>query len=951
MSTDESSARYRLVESVYQRALDLPSVQRAAFLEQQCGADSSLHGEVVALLRHYELARNSFLARAVHDIARLPTETSVIPQRIGGYRILGVLGRGGMGIVYEAEQSEPRRHVALKVIRHEFATDGLLRRFRYEVDVLARLRHPGIAQIFESGVGEMISDGSVVSRRPYFAMELVDGAPLHKHVAEQELGTRARMELIARLCDAVQHAHQKGVIHRDLKPSNILVESGGAPKVLDFGVARATDADVSLTTMHTNPEQVVGTLPYMSPEQVAGQVDRLDTRSDVYSLGVLLYELLAGQLPYDTAGKSIAGVARIIHEESPRLLGTVNREFRGDLETIASRALEKDPSRRYVSVHALAADLRRHLNGEPIEARRDSRLYVLGRSLRRHRWAAAAGMAGVLGLAAFATYASVQARRYGDLADKERLQRDVAQTAQAEAEHFATFMEEILAGVSPLVALGRDTQMLDELLDEAATRIQSGEMTRTPRAELRLRLAIGDALLQIAAYERAEEMLTPAPALARATYGDAHVEVARAIGHVALLRDVLGDAEGGLWAHQAALDLRRQLLARDDPAVLNSVNNVANALESLGRFAKALPLLEEVLAASRRTYPDDHPEVALSLNNLAYCLHSLGRLSDALTYYEEALATQQRRFGGDHPYVATGLNNFAGCLQALGRADEALPRFEQALAMRRRLHGGDHPDVANTLNNVAACLRSIGDLPAALERHEEALAMYRSLHPGDHPRVARVLNSTARCLQSLHRYEEARERYAAALAMRRRVYAGDHPDVAISLGNLGGCLVRLGQPAEGLSFHEQAVAMFTRLYPDDHPSRAIALHNLAGCLKRLGRFEEALEPTRNALRMRERLLPPNHPDIIGTRVLVGMLLTELDRFSEAESVLVECATYALEHERAPIRYRRAALNALVALYEVWAEGQPDGERRTMADEWRSRGVRARLIEVADAQGR
>ena len=310
---------------------------------------------------------------------RPPWEEPALPPGtvVGGYTLERVLGEGGMGVVYVARQDRPRRTVALKVIRPALTTPAMLRRFETEAEILGRLQHPGIAQIYEAG----IADG-----RPFLAMELVDGRTLVEHAEHAGLGTRERLELVARVCDAVQHAHQKGVIHRDLTPRNILVDPAapeppdgrraglgvvGAPKVLDFGVARATDSDLQVSTLRTSLGQLVGTLPYMSPEQVAGDQNEVDTRSDVYALGVILYQLLAGRLPYDVASRSIADAARVIRDEHPSRLSAISRVFRGEIDTIVAKAMDKDRTRRYQSAADLRDDLRRHIAGEPIAAKRD----------------------------------------------------------------------------------------------------------------------------------------------------------------------------------------------------------------------------------------------------------------------------------------------------------------------------------------------------------------------------------------------------------------------------------------------------------------------------------------------------------------------------------------------------------------------------------------------------
>jgi eukaryotic-like serine/threonine-protein kinase len=384
-----SEPRPDRVEDLFHKAADLAPAARAAFLAEQCAADPDLRAAVEELLRHDpgEVEGADFLPSPVSPLRPLPPSSLSLPfSQLGHYRLLRKIGDGGMGAVYEAEQENPRRRVAVKVIRPGVASRGLVERFRREAQVLGRLHHPGIAQIYEAGLA---ADG-----QPFFAMELIVGPPLLDY-AQQRLDSRDRLSLLARVCDAVQHAHEKGVIHRDLKPGNILVDETGQPKVLDFGVARATDADLLTTTGSTEVGQLLGTLAYMSPEQMAADPRLIDARVDVYALGVILFELLAQRLPYDLKHVPLVEAARVIRDQEPSRLGSINTLFRGDVETIAAKALAKEKERRYASAAALASDIRRYLNQEPILARPPSALYQLRKFARRNK-ALVGGVAGVL---------------------------------------------------------------------------------------------------------------------------------------------------------------------------------------------------------------------------------------------------------------------------------------------------------------------------------------------------------------------------------------------------------------------------------------------------------------------------------------------------------------------------------------------------------------------------
>lgn len=425
------------VEKIFLRLIDLPTADRVEALDADCGTDDALRAEVLSLLEHHGQG-SGFLdskdapgrglltqlgARTLADSEPLLPED----RRIGRYEVLGVLGAGGMGVVYVARQDRPRRTVAVKVMRRLVGDPGspsaqrVLRRFEHEAELLGRLHHPGIAQIYEAGTYE--AHGAT---HPYIAMELVKGQPLLAYAQERNLGVRERLTLIERVCEAVQHAHRNGVIHRDLKPANILVDESGRPRVLDFGVARSTSREFNITSEHTGVGQLIGTLPYMSPEQVTGNPDDIDTRSDVYAIGVVLYQLLASRLPYALEDRSLPEAARIIRDEDPTPLSSVDRVFRGDIEMLVLKALEKDRSRRYQSASDLGDDLARYLAGQPIAARRDSALYVLRKQIRRYRGVVTTAVVFVLLLACAGVFSAIQAVRASRLAQTEQTAKDEA---------------------------------------------------------------------------------------------------------------------------------------------------------------------------------------------------------------------------------------------------------------------------------------------------------------------------------------------------------------------------------------------------------------------------------------------------------------------------------------------------------------------------------------------
>jgi len=838
-------------KSVFDEAVELAPAGRAAFLDRACLGDQRLRARVEVLLAGAEaddaFLRDPTLAGGMGATARpqglraseLASESP--GTAIGPYKLLELIGEGGFGRVYLAEQREPvARRVALKIIKIGMDTAEVVARFEQERQALALMDHPNIAKVLDAG--------ATPTGRPYFVMEHVKGMPVTQYCERNKLGVRPRLELFIQTCQAVQHAHTKGIIHRDLKPTNILITSqDGVPqsKVIDFGIAKATDLRISAKTVYTGMGQFIGTPEYMSPEQAEGSPD-IDTRSDIYALGVLLYELLTGATPFDSTrlrNAAYVDVQRLIREVEPIRPSTRvsqsappgidaakdrlgdkdgrgqsqderrarSRLLRGDLDWIVMKALEKDRTRRYDTATGLAADIRRHMAGEAVLAAPPSRVYRVRKFVRRNRGSViAAGLvtgALVLGLAGT-----------GLGLWRTELARAAEARQRQSAEKIAEFMQETLAGVEPSVARGRDTAMLKEMMDGAAEKIEAGELRDSPEAEVRLRRTIGGTYAEIAEFEGADRMLSAAVGLARKQWPGDHDDVAACINDLAWLRT----------QHQ-------------------------------GRPAEAEALDREALAMRQRLHPGDHPDVAFSLNNLARTLESLGRGGEAEPLFREALAMKQRLFQGDHPDVANGLNNLGKVVLDQGRAEEAEPLYREALAMRRRLFKGDHPMVSFSMLNHADVLRVLGRPEESEALLIDAVAMMRRLYEGDHPETARALNNLAATQLALGRGEEAVLRFREAAEMRVRVFEGDHPDVAVSLNNLGGVLMAVGRPREAEEHLRRGLGMYERLIAGDYPPTANCMTNLARCLGLVGKHAEAMNYAQRAVEMAERILPEGHP--------------------------------------------------------------------------------------------
>jgi serine/threonine protein kinase/Tfp pilus assembly protein PilF len=825
------SPRFLEIERLYHAAVALPPQERTPFLDQACANDLSLQREVEALLHHDRPDESDFLDHPAMEIAARVFDLgegkgAIEPgSEIGNYKIAEQIARGGMGVVYRAEQQYPvRRMVALKVIKPGMDSEQVIARFEAERQALALMDHPNIARVLDAG--------TTSSGRLYFVMELVDGLPVTEYCEKHRLDLRARLELFVSICQAIQHAHQKGVIHRDIKPSNVLVteyDGKPVPKVIDFGIAKAMREPLTERSMHTQVGAVIGTFEYMSPEQAGSFGEDIDTRTDVYSLGIILYELLAGAPPLDLRRLALDEIVRRLREDDPPKPSTrlrrldpdtsmevarerhsearaLLRQIKGDLDSIALKALEKDRSRRYGSPSDLAADIGRYLRNEAVDAVAPSVIYGARKFASRH-WVALATIATFVLVLIAATAVSVR--------QSMRANRETA-VAQAVSD----FLEDdVLLQASPTTQSGTGAKPDPHLevhtaLDRAAERI-GVKFAGQPEVEGSIRDTIGQAYIDLGQYQKAKEQLERALALRRRLLGEEDPKTLRTSHRLARTADRLGNYQEAAELSRKTLAGQRRVLGVENRETLISMNGLAGIYRLEGNYGQAEELDRQTLELRRRVLGPEDPDTLGSRMNLAFDYGIEGKYTQAETLLTQTIETYRRVRGPEGPDTLNSMLNLADLYTHQGKYVQAEALSSQTLEIMRRVIGPEHDDTLGTMDNLAIAYTSEGKYEQAEALFRQTLEICRRARGPAHPNTLGIVSDFASMYQRQGKYALAETYAAQALAGQRHALGPEHPDTMSSASDLALALVSQGKFAESETLAREAVETDRKKRPDD----------------------------------------------------------------------------------------------------------------------------------------
>ena len=830
------STRWEKIQTLFHEAAARPAPQQRAFLQSACGDDQSLLAEVLALLE--EDSRGASLldrgvAHAAYQMVGDAVHASIRTKKFGPYRIKEILGEGGMGVVYLAERDDLGNLVAIKVLRDAWFSSARRERFSIEQRILAQLNHHGIARLYDANT---LEDGT-----PWFVMEYVDGVPLTDYCNKNNSTIDERLKLLRLVCEAVQYAHQHALIHRDLKPSNILVKRDGSVRLLDFGIAKQIE-ELDVPVNQTRTALRLMTPAYAAPEQIRGE--RTGVQTDVYALGVILYELLAGRLPFDLSHKTDAEAAAAITTQEPAKpsiaaqdtaentgehahLPAATKAAWSDLDVLCLTAMHKDPARRYQSVEAFIRDVDHYLKGEPLDAQPDSLRYTLGKFANRH-WqavsAAAAVFAIVVGLVIFYTVRLTTARNAA-LAEAARTQR------------IQRFMTNLFQGGDPSAGPADDLRVVT-LLDRGVKEARS--LDAEPAVQAEMYDTLGGIYQKLGKFDQADSLLQSAVATRKSLSGPDSPETAKSILALGSLRDAQAKYDEAEKLIRQALDINTRRLPRNDPAIAKSQLALGKLLEDRGAYTQSIAILEQTAQLYSR--PGSSPA------DLADTLHELANSNYYAGHYEVSDALNQR-----------------------------------VLLMYKEIYGDRHPRVADILINLGAVRFDLGHYPEAERYDRQALDIVQAWYGKDNTDTAADLTILARALVFENRFDEATSLLQQSLEIKERKFGKVHPSVASTLNELGNVASKQGKYDDAERYFTRMADIYRQTYPDGHYLIGIALSNLASVYTALEEWSRAEPLYREAIRIYAEKQGPTHVNVGIARIKLGRTLLRQQRYAEAEA--------------------------------------------------------------------
>jgi serine/threonine-protein kinase len=827
------ASRWERVQTVFHVAADLPEPDRATYVSAECADDPTLAAEIMAMLEE-DARADSLLDRDVSQVAKAMLDAAATPTvplgSFGPYRISAILGEGGMGVVYLAERADLGSKAAIKILRDAWLSPSRRERFAAEQRTLAQLNHPSIARLYDA---DTLADGT-----PWFVMEYVEGMPLTAYCDTHASTIPERLRLFREVCEAVRHAHRHAIIHRDLKPSNILVTGDGAVKLLDFGIAKqleGVEADLTRTGLRAM------TPAYAAPEQISS--GRLGVHTDVYSLGVVLYELIAGRLPFTFADTSPGEMERIILEDEPERpsaaarrtpalpVGSSRHAFASktqwaDLDVLCLTAMHKDPARRYGSAEALVRDVDHYLAGEPLEARPDSLRYRAGKFVGRNWRAvsmAALTLAMIVALTVFYTVRLATARNdaLAEAARTVRIQR---------------FMLDLFQGNEDEAVGPADSLRVLTVVDRGAEQARS--LAQDPGVQADLFETLGNLYRTLGKFGPADSLLRAALGQRRALYGSSHPAVAASLISLGELRIAQAEYDSAEALIRGGLDMARRTLSPRDPTVGKATKALGQVLYEQGAYDKAVPILEEAIRLQTRG-DTASPGLASAITDLANTYFYLGKFALSDTLNRRALAMDRALYGSRHAYVADVLINLGAIRFEWAKYPEAEVYYREALDINRAWYGPNHPETASSLTALGRCLASEQKLVEADTVLRQALEGLERTYGPVHPRVASALNEYSRVKQSEGKLDEAEAGFRRMAAIYKTIYHDKHYVISIALSNIAGVLQERKRYAEAEALFREAVQRYDGLLAPDHQLVGIARARLGRVLRLEGRWADA----------------------------------------------------------------------------------------------------------------